>query len=240
METTSLIIITAVILFCCAFIRSAIGFGDALLGIPLLGMVMNLPTASPVVALAGLVMGLSILVANRETVDFQSAWRLIAASLFGIPFGIVLLKTAPEHIVKFGLGLVLVLYGLYNLLTPGMPHIQHEKYAFPFGFLAGILGGAYNTSGPPVVIYGTLRQWPPDYFRATMQCYFIFTYSATIVGHGLARLWTPLVLTLFLWALPAIGLGIYLGGRVNRLLPHAMFRQLIFGLLVLVGVLLVL
>jgi len=236
-ETTTLIIVTAVILFLCAFIRSAVGFGDALLAIPFLGMIMSLSTASPVVAMAGFIMSLGILVANQETVDFQSAWRLIAASLVGIPLGVLLLHTAPERVVKCVLGLVLVVYGVYNLITPGVPHVQHEKYAFPFGFLAGILGGAYNTSGPPVVIYGTLRRWSPEYFRATMQCYFLFTYLATIVGHGMARLLTPLVLELFLWALPGIGLGMYLGGKVHRMIPRPVFSRVIFGILVIIGVL---
>ena len=236
-ETTPLIIVTAALLFLCAFIRSAVGFGDALLAIPFLGMIMSLSTASPVVAMAGFTMSLSILVANQETVDFQSAWRLIAASLVGIPFGVFLLHAAPERAVKCVLGLVLVVYGVYNLITPGVPHVQHEKYALPFGFLAGILGGAYNTSGPPVVIYGTLRRWSPEYFRATMQCYFFFTYLATIAGHGVARLWTPLVIKLFLWALPGIGLGIYLGGKVHRVIPKPLFSRVIFGILVLIGVL---
>jgi uncharacterized membrane protein YfcA len=235
-DKTTLIIVTAVILFICAFIRSAVGFGDALLAIPFLGMVMSLSTASPVVALAGFTMSLSIVVANQETVDFASAWRLIVASLVGIPLGVFLLHYGPESVIKPVLGLVLVGYGVYNLMTPRVPHLQHDKYAFPFGFIAGILGGAYNTSGPPVVIYGTLRRWSPEYFRATMQCYFFFTFFATMVGHGIARLWTPLVLTLFLWALPGIGLGIYLGGKAHRLIPKAVFSQVIFCLLIVIGV----
>ena len=239
-ETTPLIIITAVILFLCAFIRSAVGFGDALLAIPFLGMIMSLPTASPVVALAGFVMSLGILVANRESVDFQSAWRLIVASLVGIPLGVLLLQAAPERVVKCVLGLVLVVYGMYNLITPGVPHVQHDKFAMPFGFIAGILGGAYNTSGPPVVIYGTLRRWSPEYFRATIQFYFFFTYVATMAGHWIARLWTPLVITLFLWALPGIGLGIYLGGKAHRLIPRPVFSRVIFCLLVVIGMFLLL
>jgi uncharacterized membrane protein YfcA len=237
MDVTTLILVTAVILFLCAFIRSAAGFGDALLAIPFLGMLMRLSTASPVVALAGLTMSLSMVVANREAVDFQAAWRLIVASLLGIPIGVFLLHSAPERVVKCVLGLVLIIYGAYNLIAPKVPYLRHEKYAFPFGFVAGILGGAYNTSGPPVVIYGTLRRWSPAYFRATMQCYFLFTYTATLVGHGAAGLWTPVVLKLFLWALPGIGLGIYLGGKVHRMIPTSVFNHVIFGILVVVGVL---
>lgn len=240
METTTLTLMTAIILFLCALIRSAVGFGDALLAIPFLGMMMRLSTASPVVALAGFIMSLGIVVVNQETVDFPSAWRLIVASLVGIPVGVFLLHAAPERVVKGALGVVLVTYGIYNLVTPRVPHLQHEKYAFPFGFVAGILGGAYNTSGPPVVIYGTLRRWSPEYFRATMQCYFLFTYLATIAGHGMSGLWTPLVLKLFLWASPGIGLGMYLGGKVHRMIPKPLFSQVIFGILAVVGILFVL
>ncbi len=238
METTSLIIFTAAILFLSAFLRSAVGFGDALIAIPLLGMVMSLSTASPVVAFAGLVMSLAILAGNRERVDVQSAWRLVLASLAGIPLGVLMLHSAPERMVKGLLGLILILYGLYNLLAPGMPHLRRERYAFPFGFIAGILGGAYNTSAPPVVIYGNLRRWSPAYFRATMQFYFVFTYSATIAGHGIAKLWTPRVFELFLWALPGIGLGVYLGAKLHRSIPVQVFNRVIFAILVLLGVLL--
>jgi uncharacterized membrane protein YfcA len=49
-------------------------------------------------------------------------------------------------------------------------------------------------------------------------------------------LWTPLVIKLFLWALPGIGLGIYLGGKVNRKNPKPVFSRVIFGILVFIGV----
>ncbi len=238
METTSPLIFTAAVLFLCAFLRSAVGFGDALLAIPLLGMVMSLSIASPVVAFAGLTMSLTILVGNRERVEYQSAWRLVLASLAGIPLGVLLLHSAPERMVKGLLGLVLILYGVYNLITPGLPHLQRERYSFPFGFIAGILGGAYNTSGPPVIVYGTLRRWSPADFRATLQFFFLFTYGATVVGHGIARLWTPLVLKLFLWALPGIALGLYWGGKMHSFIPVKVFNRVIFSILVLLGVLL--
>jgi uncharacterized membrane protein YfcA len=237
MDTIPLMLLTAAVLCLCAFLRSAVGFGDALLAIPLLGMLMPLATASPVVTLAGLTMSLSIVMANKDTVVYQAAWRLIVASLVSIPVGVLVLQTAPERVVKGVLGLVLVVYGGYNLLTPGVPYVPHEKYAVLFGLLAGVLGGAYNTSGPPVVIYGTLRRWPPATFRATLQLYFFFTYLATIVSHGVARLVTPLVLELFLWALPGIGVGIYVGGKVHRRIPTPVFSRVLYTLLVALGVL---
>ena len=49
-----------------------------------------------------------------------------------------------------------------------------------------------------------------------------------------------MVIKLFLWALPGIGLGLYLGGKMHRLIPKPVFSRVIFGLLVVIGVLLVL
>jgi uncharacterized membrane protein YfcA len=235
MPSSTLTIATAVILFVCTFIRSAVGFGDALLAMPLLAMVMGLRVASPIVAFTGVVISLIILLFDRNAIDFKSTWRLIVATIVGVPFGLWLLNHVPEQIVKWVLGITLIAYGGINLFAPKYPHLRHERYAFPFGFVAGILAGAYNTNGPPIAIYGILRRWSPEYFRATMQCYFLFSGITTIIAHSLAGLWTPLVWHLSLAALPGVGLGIYLGGKVNRLIPQPMFSQIIFGLLVLVG-----
>jgi uncharacterized membrane protein YfcA len=235
MSSTTLTLLTSFILFVCTFVRSAVGFGDALLAMPLLGLIMSLQSASPIVAFTGFTISLIILLSDPKSVDFNSAWRLILSTIIGVPFGLLLLNYAPERLVKVLLGLLLILYGIGNLVTPKMHHLHDEKYAFIFGFVAGILGGAYNTNGPPIVIYGTLRRWAPDYFRATMQCYFLFSGIATIAGHGLVGLWTPLVWNLFLWSLPSIFLGIYIGGKVNRWIPQPMFNRIIFSLLVVVG-----
>jgi uncharacterized membrane protein YfcA len=68
-----------------------------------------------------------------------------------------------------------------------------------------------------------------------MQCYFLFSGVATIAGHGIVGLWTPTVWNLFLWSLPSIFLGVYIGGKVNQWIPQPMFNQIIFSLLVIVG-----
>jgi uncharacterized membrane protein YfcA len=236
MEFSLTLFLVVSILFFSTFVRSAVGFGDALLAMPRLALFINLRMATPLVGLMGMMISTGILITNWRTTDFRAAWRLNLASFAGIPLGLILLTLAPEAPVKIALGLMLVLYGLYNLLTPGLPVLQNERLAYPFGFVAGILGGAYNTSGPPIVIYGALRRWPPDNFRATLQGYFFFSSILILAGQGLAGLWTWPVVQLFLYSMPLIVLGIYLGGKVNGRLPKALFRQLIFGLLIIVGI----
>ncbi|MBU0510676.1 MAG: sulfite exporter TauE/SafE family protein [Chloroflexi bacterium] len=238
MISPSLTITILFILFISTFIRSALGFGDALIAMPLLAMLVSMKVATPLVALAASTIALTILLGGWRDVDFKAAWRLIISSLVGIPIGLFFLKNAPEPVIKAALGAVLIAFGLYNLIAPRLPTFQSEKLAYIFGLIAGVLGGAYNTNGPPVVIYGTLRGWSPKSFRTTLQCYFLPTGGMILISHGLAGLWTPTVLQLYAYALPVIMLAIFLGGRASKSVSGGQFNRIIYACLLLMGVLL--
>lgn len=224
------------IIFAAAFVRSALGFGDAVVAMPLLAMVIGLKTATPLVAFMGPAISLLILLKGWRASDMKAAARLIVASLLGIPLGIYGLSRLPEEPLKIAFGVLILLYGLFGLARPSV-RITREKAWVPWlvGWTAGVLGGAYNTNGPPVVAYGMLRGWPPDRFRATLQGYFLPTGLMILAGHGLAGMWTDEVLKLILYSLPAIVLGVVLGGLVNRKLTQSVFSKLVYGFLVAMG-----
>jgi uncharacterized membrane protein YfcA len=229
--------VTIAILFASALTRSTLGFGDALLAMPLLTLTIGIKTATPLVAFISMTIAISILLGNWRKVELDAVWRLILSSLLGIPFGLLLLKSAPDSFVKTLLGMLLILFGLYNLTSPRLPTVRSQAYAYVAGFVAGILGGAYNTSGPPVIIYGTLCRWSPERFRATLQGYFL-TSVFIVIGHGLAGLWTTQTLKLYAYALPGVIIAIFLGGRLNRAIPQGSFDRFVYAALMVMGILL--
>lgn len=233
------IILVVTILFVATLTRSLLGFGDAILAMPLLTVTVGIQTATPLVAFVAATIAVTILLGSWQNVDLQAARHLILASLLGIPIGLLLLKGVPEQIVTALLGVVLIVFGLYKFTAPQLPTLQRDVFAYLFGFVAGILGGAYNTNGPPIVIYATLRRWAPERFRATLQGYFLLTGLLIIVGHGLAGLWTPTVLQLYGYALPVVLPAIFLGNRISRAIPRQRFERLVYAFLVVVGVVLV-
>jgi len=113
--------------------------------------------------------------------------------------------------------------------------IKGERSAYPFGFCAGILGGAYNTNGPLIVMYGTLRQWSPETYRATLQGYFFFTGFLILLGHATAGLWTRTVFTYYLLALPVVLLGVWVGDKIHKTIAKGKFDRYIYMLLTLLG-----
>ena len=80
-----------------------------------------------------------------------------------------------------------------------------------------------------------MKGWPPERFRTTLQGFFLPTGLLILAGHGIAGLWTGEVVKIYLYSLPAIGLGVVLGGLVNRKLTHDLFAKLVYGFLVLMG-----
>ena len=239
MESSLPVLPVLVVILVSTFTRSALGFGDALIAMPLLAMLAGLEVATPLVALGASTIAITILVGAWRQVDIRATWRLVVSTLIGIPLGLLLLKVAPQAIVEGLLGLVLVGFGLYSLITPKLPTLDNENLSYVFGLIAGILGGAYNTNGPPVVVYGALRGWSAERFRATLQGYFLPTGLTILISHGLAGLWTPTVLRLYAYALPVIVAAVVVGGRVNRRIAGNRFHRVIYGFLVLVGIILI-
>ena len=229
-------ILVFAVIFVAALVRSALGFGDAVVAMPLLAMAVGLRIATPLVAFVGPTISILILARDWRRVEFKAAGRLIVATVLGIPAGVYGLARIPEAPLKIVLGSIILIYGLFGLVKPGA-RIKHEKAHFPWlvGWLAGVLGGAYNTNGPPIVAYGMLRGWPPESFRATLQGYFLPTGLAILAGHGLAGLWTGTVFKLYLYAVPAIVVGVFLGGFLNKRLTHGIFAKLVYASLAVMG-----
>ena len=228
------LLLILIILFCSSLIRSTFGFGDAVIAMPLLALVVDLRVATPLVALIAFTLGILILLGNFRHIEIRCAWRLILSSAFGIPIGLLLLKASFENILKIVLAILIMAFALYQLIQPRLSIIR-QRNAFLFGFIAGILGGAYNTNGPPVIVYGTLRRWTPQSFRATLQGYFVTTSLFILAGHALGGLWTTEVLQSYLMAIPLVLIAIFGGQYLHRRIPAEKFNKYIYGLLTCIG-----
>lgn len=233
------LILIILIIFIATLIRSTFGFGDALFAMPLLAVTAGIKTATPLMALVGFSIALTILIIDFKKVELKSAIRLIISSFIGIPVGLLFFKGIDENIIKIFLGVIILLFAAYNLFKPKLIQIRSDKSAWIFGFIAGILGAAYNTNGPPVVIYGSLRKWNPKNFRATLQGYFLPTGVMLITGHLIAGNITKEVFTDYLFALPLILIAIFTGNYLNQKIPAGKFNVYIYSLLLILGVVLV-
>jgi uncharacterized membrane protein YfcA len=227
------------ILFLSAFTQSLSGFGLALVSMALLPAVISLHTATPLVALAAVVIEAVLLVRYREALEVRAIWRVVLAALVGIPFGVYWLSQVDERLALILLGLVVSGYALYALLGLRLPGLKHPVWAYLAGLLGGLLGGAYNTSGPPVIIFANCRGWPREVFKSNLQGYFIVNSIVVVLTHAASGNLTAPVWRLFWWGLPFIASGLLAGFTLDRWLKPETFRRVVLLLLIVMGLRLV-
>jgi uncharacterized membrane protein YfcA len=238
MSTTGLLI--AAIVLGAAFLQSLSGFGFAIVVMPLLTLVLGLQIAAPLVSLTALTVYTINVTRFRRAVDAGELLRLGLASALGVPVGIWVLSSVEGSLVKQALGLLLLLFATYSLLRPTTSWLPSRRWVYPAGFVAGCLGGAYNTPGPPAIVYGTLRQWPRDEFRAVLQSLFLVNVLLVVTSHLLAGHLTTPVLAYYLYTVPALAVGILLASRLDSRVDHNRFRTLVAVMILLLGLSLVL
>lgn len=231
-------ILTPCVLFVATLIRSAFGFGEALVAVPLLALLMPVEVAAPVAVLVSITVALIVVVQDWRKIHVRSAGWLVLPTLLGIPLGLVLLRTVPGNVVKGVLAAVIIAFAAHCLRSGKQRELKNDKFAWLFGFGAGVLGGAYGMNGPPLVIYGSLRKWSPQHFRATLQGYFLPASLVGMWGYRLAGLWTPAVDRFYLLSLPLVVLATFLGRAINRRLGGQRFLLYVHGGLIVVGVVL--
>jgi uncharacterized membrane protein YfcA len=228
------------VLFLATLIRSSFGFGEALVAVPLLALLMPVEVAAPIAALASITVAGIVLAQDWSEVHLRSAGWLVLSTIFGIPLGLLLLTHVAEPIVKAILAVVIMAFSLYSLLSRRRLALRNDRTSWLFGFSAGVLGGAYGMNGPPLVIYGALRGWSPRHFRATLQGYFLPASLLVMGGYWLADLWTAEVTHYYLLSLPVILVAVVLGRLINRRMRGQRFLLYIHLGLTLIGVILLL
>ncbi|MFY9845756.1 MAG: sulfite exporter TauE/SafE family protein [Terriglobales bacterium] len=224
-------------MFFAILIRSAFGFGEALIAVPLLAFFIPLTVAAPLAVLVSITVAGIVVVQDWNKIHLGSAGWLVLSSLFGIPLGLLLLTSSHQRIVKAALAVIIILFAIYSLIgsligrAPLELSRDNRAWLMACGFFAGILGGAYGMNGPPLVIYGAMRRWSAQHFRATLQGYFLPASIIGMAGYWLAGLWTPAVNHYYLLSLPVTLLGVVLGRVINhRLRGEAFFKYLYVGL----------
>lgn len=229
------IIFLVLFVFLAVFTQSLAGFGVALVAMALIPSLVGIQVAVPLVAILALALETVLTIRYRASFDLKSVWPIALASIVGIPLGIWILNGFDETWLIRILGVLISGYALYSLLNLHLPELRHPAWGPGIGFLAGILGGAYNIAGPPYVIYGTCRRWSPASFKGNLQGLFLINSLFVFASHFTSGNISPHVWGYFLWSIPALILGILAGTRLDRMISPELFRKLVLWLLVILG-----
>jgi uncharacterized membrane protein YfcA len=225
--------------------QSAVGFGSMLIAMPLLTLVLPLGVAAPMMAVLALPTTLTIFYQNRDGIDLREVARIMAGAVVGVPVGLWALGHVDPTWIMRGVGGILVFYTIYvmavepRLKWGAVSRTSTLATSMAVGLCTGILGGAFNTGGPPLILYGDWLRWPRARFKAILQGVFLANGSLIISGHILAGNIRAEILPFALVAAPGIATGLYAGHHVNRWMSPKHFRYAVLAMMLVLGLTLV-
>jgi uncharacterized membrane protein YfcA len=176
----------------------------------------------------------------RRTIDFPRLWPFLVGGALGVPLGVLLVLETNPRGIQIALALFMILYGIYALLGPRLPHVSWggRTADAAAGFFGGLVGGVAGLSGIAPAIWTQLRGWSKEAARSVYQPFILFAHVLTMLLIGAVALDREGVV-LFLIAIPAVLLGSWTGWKIYGRLSELRFRQMLSALLIGSGLLLI-
>ena len=228
-------LLLCLVVFFAGFIHGLSGFGSILLSLPLLAIFLDIKVVIPLVALYGLAITILLLLQLWRHLALTKLYPLLAGAFPGVPVGVFFLKTLDRATIQWILGIILVTYSLYVLLSPSTRQGIKERWGYLFGFLAGCLGGALSATGPAVIVYTSLQAWDKDKIKVTLQGFFLISGIIVVFFHAVNGLTTLPILKLFFVSVPAMIFGTYTGSFLYAKVGEQDYRRIILLLIALLG-----
>lgn len=230
MSDTLLILIIVVV---AGLIQGISGFGFGLFSMGLLIAIMPVRDAIGLVSVLGFVSTVVNILSVRKELRWHEAWPVVAAAIPGTAAGVALVHLLDADTLSAGVAVAILLGCVVALWSPGKTRIHKTMPWAPISGLAGgLIGGAVNMGGPPVVLYTLLRGWDKSLAKGVMSSYFVVSSAIRVGLHlstgvinrelGIQALWL---------CLPAIGASI-LGTLIFRRISTRIFRYGALALLV--------
>lgn len=222
-----------------ALVQGATGFGFGMVAMATIPLLIGVKAAAPLVVVFGWLLNTVLLARLWDAVSGQRLWPTVLGAMVGTPIGVTVLASADPRQLLLALGVLLVFFAWW-LGRSGAVRERRPAWGVAAGVVGGLMGGAFNTGGPPVVAYVSSKPWPPRVVRATLQGHFLLVGVVQLSLFASAGLLTAESLWLNLLLLPALVVGALLGDALSGRLSPERFRLLIrVGLAVLGVVMLV-
>jgi uncharacterized membrane protein YfcA len=215
LELTAILFLAVVVLLA-SMLQGAIGFGFGLLAVALLSLVRPLKESTPLVALLNAPVVFYVYWQLRRSVVWSRLTPVLIGALIGIPIGVFALTRWPNDILVRILGVVTMAAAVRTLLKRDLgeedpdaaPCRPRDRLAgVGIGLASGVLGGAYNAGGPPVISWVYSCPWTKEQRTATIQAIFCVSIIARIIFMAASGLYHPQLLVAAGICMPGAILG---------------------------------
>ena len=222
-------------------VRSAAGFGAGLIAVPMLALVLPVPTALSVAT------ALTTLTSVRQVSrDWRHVvWRqfvvLVFYTVVGIGLGLYFITLLDEDTLRHSLGAFLTLYAAHALwkgnASTMLPARWHSALAAGTGLCGGFFSALFGGGvGPIYVVYFNALRMERIAFRVTMSAVVLIGGIARLAGYASYGFYKGPTISLLIIGLPLVTIGSWLGDRLARWLSIRVFSRVVGVLVLLSGI----
>jgi len=216
------------------------GFSGFAMGLVVSGIWLHIITP---IQTAALIAGYGLLTQGygiarlRNELDWRNIWPLTLGTAIGIPIGVMLLTRVDPTGLRFGVGLLLLLYAIYSLVRPPIGPLKIGAPAdIVIGVSNGLLGGLTGLGGIVSTLSCQLRGWSKDKQRAVFQPVLFAAFVVIAISQFAAGSYTAETVKLYGIGLPFMIAGIWIGFRLYGTIDDEKFRKAVLILVLLAGV----
>ncbi len=171
-----------------------------------------------------------------RTMQWRQCLPYLIGGFAGIPFGAKLLEGFSPHLFAMGFGVFLVCYSSYMLLRPHVVYNGGGRLGeIAAGFAGGITGGATAFPGAIPTIWCNIRGMSKLEQRGIVQPFILLMQIATLVYFSKLGILASATWTTYLWCVPFVTAGTWLGLHLFDRIDDSRFRQVILSFLLLSG-----
>jgi len=227
------------IILLAAFVQGAVGFAFGMVSMGLSVLLIDAKVASIMMAPLSTSNIVIVLWSVRHSVRLRNVGPMVVGMVAGLPLGLALLLGGSTALIRLLVGMLLLYVGITRLLGERWERkALSTAWGYAAGLLGGIVGGATNIGGPPLIAFAARQPWSPQVFKATLlTCFFAATAIKTIALVAEGSLNGPLLKSAGA-LLPAILVGSSIGIAVFNRVDQKLFGRLVSALVLILGVLL--
>lgn len=215
--------------------RGVTGFGSGLISIPLLALMFPLTFVIPFISILDISASILHTLHTRQHIAWKTIGKALPFALIGVPLGLFVIKSVDTQVMVKGLGVFIILFAIYSLISPQLK--KNDSLVWPVfgGFFGSLIGTLFGTGGPFYVFYFHLQNLDKTVFRATCAAVFLLDGLIRATGFTLSGFYTKTVLLNILFALPVMFLAMYIGNHLHTNISQRTFQRAIGYFLIISG-----